>query len=115
MKKDLLERFIAKYRLDGLVNSAVWVVNKGTLQVKAIGLDGKLFAGVTCKSFDGFEDAEIGVLDTKKLLALLHAIQSEHISLEISRYSSGDVAFLTLAGATMRAEYVASDPKAIDT
>lgn len=115
MKRKLLERFIAKYHLNGLVNSAVWTVGNGTLQVRAMSNDRKMFAGVTLKQCDGCEDAEIGVLETKRLFAVLHAIPSEDISLEMSRYSWGDVAVLIFADAAITAEYITTSPKVMDS
>ena len=53
MKKNLIERFINKYHLNGVINSAIWVKGSGTLRVEAMTDDKKLFAGVTLKDFDG--------------------------------------------------------------
>lgn len=113
MKKELLERFMVKYRLNGIINEAVWIVGDGTLRAAAIGWRNKLFAGITCREFYELDDAEIGIADTKKLAAMLKALPSEHISVAAVKYSWGGVAALTLEGNTMRVEYVASNPKDI--
>jgi hypothetical protein len=114
MKKELLERFIVKYRLNGIIDSAVWTVSDGTLRVAAMGWSGKLFAGVTCPRFYECDNAAIGILDTKKLLGMLKAIPSEDVSLKLVKYSWGDVAALILADAMMRVEYVTTNLKAMD-
>lgn len=114
MKKELLQRFMAKYRLNGIINEAVWIVNDGTLRAAATGWGNKVFAGITCREFYELDDVQIGIIDAKKLAAMLKALPSKYISLAAVKYSWGDVAALTLEGDTMRVEYIASNPKDID-
>ncbi len=114
MKKHLVERFINKYHLNGVIDSAVWIKSCGTLQVKAMSSDRKLFAGVTWKNFDGIDDAEFGILDTRKLLALLKAIPSEDVLLDIVKHATGEVAAMTFSAAKSRMQYRTSSLNDID-
>ena len=113
MKKDLLVRFITKYRMNGIVNDAVWAVSDGTLRVAGIGWRRKLFAAVRCRDFHDFDDTEIGIVDTRKLLRMVKAIPATDVSLRAVKYSCGDVAVLMLDGGIMRVEYIATNPENI--
>lgn len=101
-------RFLKKYYLNGLINSAVWVKSSGTLNVKVITESGKLFAGVTLKNFDGIGDTEIGVLDTRKLLKMLSPIMDETVSVDVVKLESGAVGALTFTSPTMEIQYATS-------
>jgi hypothetical protein len=114
MKKSVLERFINKYRLNGLIDSAVWIVSKGMLRVSAVNWGNQpraVVADVTFRNFDSCDEVQIGVSDPKKVLALLNAIRSEHVSFDTIKYSSGDVAVVVFSDGERRAEYVAANPK----
>ncbi len=92
MKKDTIQRFIKKYYLNGIIESAVWVKEPGILKVTAMTSDKKLFAAATWKDFDGLDDAKFGILTTKRLLALLKTIPLDDVSMDIEKRATGDVA-----------------------
>ncbi|MGA9452725.1 MAG: hypothetical protein WBW41_15435, partial [Verrucomicrobiia bacterium] len=110
MKKNIIERFVKKYHLNGIICEAVWIKNNGTLQVKAMTQSRKLFASVTWKNFDGIDDAEIGILDATRLLAFLKTIPSEDVSMDILKHTSGEVAALTFSDARTKMQYATTGP-----
>jgi hypothetical protein len=114
MKKNRIERFIKKYHLNGLIKQAIWVIDDGTLQVKAITESKKLFCGVTWKNFYGFEDTEIGVPDTTELLCYLGAIFSADVSMDFVKDASNNVTTLTFSGPGIQAQLVTSAPVNLD-
>ena len=114
MKKDTIQRFIKKYYLNGIIDSAVWVKEPGILKVTAMTSDKKLFADVKLKNFDGLDDAKFGILTTKRLLALLKTIPSDDISMDIVENAKGDVAAVGFSAEKYKVQYVASDLNVID-
>lgn len=72
--KTLLQSFIQKYHLGGLNNPAKWRIKNNTLTVYA-GEKGKV-CKIFLKDFK-FEDCELGIFDTDKLLRLLKITEHE--------------------------------------
>ena len=114
MKKELFERFIKKYHLNGRIGGVRWITKNGTLQVTTMTSDRKLFADVTLKRFDGFEDAEIGIMDTKKLLRLLESLPPRNLSFGIVQDSSGCVDALMFSESKYAMRYATSSLDTID-
>jgi hypothetical protein len=114
MRKDLFERFIKKYHLHGLNNAAIWVKSSGTLRVQVMSRDKALIAKVTLKHFDGMDNAEMGVPNAERLLALLKAITSEHVSVDVLKHPSGAVAALTFSSASTEIQCVTSSLRSFD-
>ncbi len=68
INKNTLQSFIAKYYINGLNNQVKWRIKDNTLTVYA-GESGRV-CKVVLDTFE-FEDCEIGVFDTNKLIKLL--------------------------------------------
>ena len=114
MKKDTIQRFIKKYYLNGLIESAVWVKEPGILKVTAMTSDKKLFAAATWKDIDGLDDAKFGILTTKRLLALLKTIPLDDVSMDIEKRATGDVATVGFSAEKYKVQYVTSNLANID-
>jgi hypothetical protein len=114
MKKDTLERFVNKYHLNGINDSAVWIIKNGTLQVKVMTTGKKLLADVTWKNFYGFDDVEVGILTSKRLLGLLKTIPSANVSMDIVKRASGDIAAVGFIAAKYKTQYVTSSLSDLD-
>lgn len=74
INKTLLQNFISKYYLNGLNNSVRWRIKDNSLIVYA-GEKGTA-CKVELKNFK-FEDAEIGIFDTDKLIKLINSLMGE--------------------------------------
>jgi len=68
INKNTLQSFISKYYINGLNNQVKWRIKDNTLTVYA-GESGRV-CKVVLDNF-GFENCEIGVFDTNKLIKLL--------------------------------------------
>ena len=68
INKNTLQSFIAKYYINGLNNQVKWRIKDNTLTVYA-GESGRV-CKVVLNNFE-FENCEIGVFDTNKLIKLL--------------------------------------------
>lgn len=68
INKNTLQSFIAKYYINGLNNQVKWRIKDNTLTVYA-GESGRV-CKVVLDNFE-FEDCEVGVFDTNKLIKLL--------------------------------------------
>ena len=79
MKKQILNNFIDKYSLNGMIESVKWVVDTKENQIRtsSISDDKNILSFVTIKDSNGLPDAEIGVNDTAKLKKLLGVLNDE--------------------------------------
>ena len=74
VSKNTLINFINKYYLGGVNNTVKWVIKDNILQVNA-GISGRT-CQVKLKDFK-FENTELGIFDTNKLLKLISVTQGE--------------------------------------
>lgn len=74
VSKNTLINFINKYYLGGVNNTVKWVIKDNVLQVNA-GISGRT-CQVKLKDFK-FENTELGIFDTNKLLKLISVTQGE--------------------------------------
>ena len=78
--KTYLQNIISKYYMEGLIDSAKWVIKDNQLSINFISPNKNLVGNVTISNFN-FRDAELGIFDTTKLNKLL-AITSKDLQLE---------------------------------
>ena len=74
VNKNTLIDFINKYYLGGINNTVKWVIKDNVLQVNA-GISGRV-CQIKLKNFT-FENTELGIFDTNKLLKLISVTQGE--------------------------------------
>ena len=79
--KTYLQNIISKYYMEGLIDSAKWVIKDNQLSINFISPNKNLVGNVTISNFN-FRDAELAIFDTTKLNKLL-AITSKDLQLEI--------------------------------
>jgi hypothetical protein len=106
MKKNQIKRFISKYNLNGLIRTARWIKENDVLRVSAMDAERRLLAGVALHNFTGLDYAQIAILDTGKLLALLNGMASENISVKLQKDESGEKSVLTFSSATSEVMYL---------
>lgn len=102
MKKQLLEKFVKKYHLGGLIDAAIWKVKGDKLNVSAITKYKKMFATVTLNDFNECGDTLFGVNETDRLLKLLKTL-SDDVSIEPITNDANDVKALLLSSGARRA------------
>lgn len=76
MEKARFIRFIEKYHLAGSVESTKLVVNNNTLKTDFISNDKTLVGSVEMSQFD-YDDVELGIYDTTKLLKMLSVLSDD--------------------------------------
>jgi hypothetical protein len=76
MRKEVVSRFIEKYRLGGNVNSVKLTSKDDTLHTRFITDDKSLLGEMTMKNFK-FSDAEMGVYNTEQLTKLLSVLDKD--------------------------------------
>ena len=76
MRKEVVSRFIEKYRLGGNVNSVKLTSKGDTLHTRFITDDKSLLGEMTMKNFK-FDEAEMGVYNTEQLTKLLSVLDSD--------------------------------------
>jgi hypothetical protein len=117
MKKEVLQTFIRRYTLDGLVPKVKWkyIVADKTLHTRAA-IDNKAFiVDIVMKDFEDFgqEDLVICIGDTDKVEALMNPFVSDDINFTINK--SGDrILGFTLSDADCESYCTCADPTAID-
>jgi hypothetical protein len=112
MNKEKLVRFISKYHLDGIVESAVLnsSVDAEKLTTDFVSTDRTLLGSVQLDKWD-FEEAIIGIYDTKKLNGLLSVLDGD---IKISITKSGEKSLsLQLTDNISKINYMLSDPSII--
>jgi hypothetical protein len=87
IKKELLEKFIGKYNLNGMTDTAYWQFGDGTLKVEGVGGDREVFIFINTQQLP-LEDGSYVVINTSQLRAMLKLFQDE-IELKVLRYDNG--------------------------
>ena len=76
MNRTYLDSFISKYHLGGLISNTIWKIKDNTLST-TFTTDGKEMLG-TVKFNDFTEpDAELGIIDTERLLRMLSVLNGK--------------------------------------
>lgn len=89
MEKSNINRFVQKYHLSGLVESVKWEVNDNTLSTSFISDDKSVLGNVSYTDFQ-YDDSELGIYDTSKLLKMMGVLDSD-ISFSIDDVSGKSV------------------------
>jgi|TARA_Y100000034_G_scaffold112730_1_gene146997 hypothetical protein len=76
MRKEVIDRFIDKYRLSGNVNSVKLTSKGDILHTRFITDDKSLLGEMTMKNFT-FDEAEMGVYNTEQLTKLLSVLDAD--------------------------------------
>lgn len=85
MDKKIIEQFIKKYNLNGIIESVKWIssATDKTLKMSVTSECKTLLASVTMNNWEGFGDAEIGIGDTARLKSTIAPL-GESIAVELS-------------------------------
>jgi hypothetical protein len=110
MDKKNIETFIKKYYLGGTLEQVRWLSGEGALNVTALTSDKKFLTSVTLKKFDGFGDAEVGILETTRLKQMLTAL-SDDVTFELNHddEDATRIVSLTVSDSVSTMSYVAAD------
>jgi len=110
MDKKIIDTFIQKYYLGGTLEQVRWLSKDGTLNVTAITSDKKFLTSVTLKKFDGFEDAEVGVLETTRLKQMMTAL-SDKVDFSLVKDDEDENRFtsMTISDDKTEVQYVVAD------
>jgi len=111
MKKDILERFIKKYSLNGQIESVKIVVNAKDkkLLTNAITGEKKVLINVALENFDGItEDCELGVYETSKLNKML-SVLGEDITLSLNKTDAKVITSISLEDGNTEAQFIMAD------
>ena len=108
MDKKAIDTFIKKYYLGGTLEQVRWLAKDGKLNVTAITSDKKFLASVTLDKFDGFEDAEVGVLETTRLKQMMTAL-GDNVVFALNKDDEERVTSMILSDDKTEVRYVAAD------
>jgi hypothetical protein len=109
MQKQLLERFIAKYNLNGKLEIVPWNATGGTVQVR--GVLGTKTGAVKVSCDLGLDDGQYCVYDTGQLKSLL-SVMEDDIVITIKKNKEVPVA-LTMKDSGTTVKYALADPLAM--
>lgn len=86
MNKSLLQEFIKKYSLNGVIDKCCWISKskEKTLGVVSLNDSKNLLVVVNMLNWEGFGDAELGIGDTKRVKTLLGGIIKDDITLTLN-------------------------------
>ena len=112
MRKEVVSRFIEKYRLGGNVNSVKLTSKDDTLHTRFITDDKSLLGEMTMKNFK-FDDAEMGVYNTEQLTKLLSVLDSD-IEVNLSKVDDKAVS-LKISDSNANVNFMLSDLNVINT
>lgn len=108
MDKKAINTFIRKYHLNGTLEQVRWLAKNGQLNVTAITSDKKFLTSVTLDKFDGFEDAEVGILETSRLKQMMTAI-GDNVTFTLNKDDEDRVTSMVLSDDKTEVQYVAAD------
>ena len=112
MRKEVVSRFIEKYRLGGNVNSVKLTSKDDTLHTRFITDDKSLLGEMTMKNFK-FDEAEMGVYNTEQLTKLLSVLDSD-IEVNLSKVDDKAVS-LKISDSNANINFMLSDLNVINT
>jgi hypothetical protein len=116
MEKKLIETFIKKYHLSGLIEEVLWKNTNNLLSVNVMSSDKKLFTSVQSLKIEPFfTGVEIGVLDTTKLKRMLSPLSENiQLSVDIDENDNTRVRQLIANDHNMTVTYVTANKGVID-
>ena len=112
MRKEVVSRFIEKYRLGGNVNSVKLTSKGDTLHTRFITDDKSLLGEMTMKNFK-FNDAEMGVYNTEQLTKLLSVLDKD-IDVALNQIDDKAVS-LKISDSNANVNFMLSDLNVINT
>jgi hypothetical protein len=108
MDRKAIDTFIKKYYLGGTLEQVRWLAKNGQLNVTAITSDKKFLTSVTLDKFDGFEDAEVGILETTRLKQMMTALGND-VTFTLNKDEEDRVISMVLSDEKTEIQYVAAD------
>ena len=112
MRKEVVSRFIEKYRLGGNVNSVKLTSKGDTLHTRFITDDKSLLGEMTMKNFK-FDEADMGVYNTEQLTKLLSVLDKD-IDVTLSKVDDKAVS-LKISDSNANVNFMLSDLNVINT
>ena len=112
MRKEVVSRFIEKYRLGGNVNSVKLTSKGDTLHTRFITDDKSLLGEMTMKNFK-FDEADMGVYNTEQLTKLLSVLDKD-IDVTLSKIDDKAVS-LKISDSNANVNFMLSDLNVINT
>lgn len=110
MNKQKLVKFIDKYSLGGLVNSAILSFKDNTLNTRFTSGDKSLLGILSMDKWD-FEDGEFGVYNTEQLVKLLSVLDDD-VTMTVSK--AGDKAVsIQMSDSVSKVNYMLTDTSVI--
>lgn len=110
MNKQKLVKFIDKYNLGGLVNSAILSFKDNTLNTRFTSGDKSLLGILSMDKWD-FEDGEFGVYNTEQLVKLLSVLDDD-VTMTVSK--AGDKAVsIQMSDSVSKVNYMLTDTSVI--
>ena len=110
MNKQQLVKFISKYNLGGLVNSAILSFRNNTLNTRFTSGDKSLLGILSMDKWD-FEDGEFGVYNTEQLVKLLSVLDDD-VTMTVTK--AGDKAVsIQLSDSVSKVNYMLTDTSVI--
>jgi hypothetical protein len=98
IKKDLLERFLSKYSIGGLIETAAWSVSETSISTEGASSDKDIFIFVKVKGL-GFEPSELTVVNTSQLRSML-GLFGDEVDVALARDGKGRPLALKLRDGT---------------
>lgn len=108
MDRKAIDTFIKKYHLGGTLEQVRWLAANGQLNVTAITSDKKFLLSVTMDKFDGFEDAEVGILETSRLKQMMSAL-GDNVVFNLNKDDESRITSMVLSDDKTEVQYVAAD------
>ena len=106
MKKQVIERFIQKYNLNGNVNSVKLTISNNKLSTAFVTPDKSLLGVLSMDKFD-FEDCKLGIYDTNQLSKMLSVVDND-INLSVDSIGDKNISISVTSG-KLSFNYVLSD------
>lgn len=109
MKKLLLEKFIKKYTLSGIIESVKWTIDSSSKQLKTLAISDEknLLVDIRLVNFSDINSTCIGIYNTCQLFEMLRVLGDE-INIKINS-KNDKVLSLTISDTATEIEFGASD------
>ena len=111
MNKQKLVKFIDKYNLGGLVNSAILPFKDNTLNTRFTSGDKSLLGILSMDNWD-FEDGEFGVYNTEQLVKLLSVLDDD-VTMSVSKTEEKAIS-IQLSDSVSKVNYMLTDTSVIN-
>ena len=111
MNKQKLVKFIDKYNLGGLVNSAILSFKDNTLNTRFTSGDKSLLGILSMDNWD-FEDGEFGVYNTEQLVKLLSVLDDD-VTMSVSKTEEKAIS-IQLSDSVSKVNYMLTDTSVIN-